>query len=294
MMLKSIKQLVFSCAGILVLLLPACKEEKKPFWSRHPSGFYYRLHAFRTDSNIYRQGHYALVTASFKTQSDSVFWDSFNNLNDRLFIKIDSSSADILHRYVSTSAEGDSASILMGPSDFFYGRFKNDNIPFFSSMDSVIRIDFRIKKIMNPEEFRKLERDLLKDERYRIATYFKTDKNLELARDPLGFFWLERPQPSVESAIEEGDFVKIAYEGAFLNGRFLEKSDQDFEFIYGTPDQLLKGLNYVIGKLKKDQTAKILLSSRLAFGESGSSNGMVPPYTPLTYKIKIIDVKKIK
>jgi FKBP-type peptidyl-prolyl cis-trans isomerase len=49
-----------------------------------------------------------------------------------------------------------------------------------------------------------------------------------------------------------------------------------------------------LASLKNGQTAEILLPSRLAFGEIGSSNGFVPPYTPLIYEVKIIDVKKIK
>jgi FKBP-type peptidyl-prolyl cis-trans isomerase len=67
----------------------------------------------------------------------------------------------------------------------------------------------------------------------------------------------------------------------------LEKSPANFEFTYGSPEQVLKGLNYVIGKLKFSQSVKIILPSRLAFGENGSSNGVVPPYTPLIYEVKV-------
>jgi FKBP-type peptidyl-prolyl cis-trans isomerase len=63
------------------------------------------------------------------------------------------------------------------------------------------------------------------------------------------------------------------------------------EFTYGTPDQLIKGLNIVIGTLKKGEFVKIIVPSRLAFGEKGSSNGSIQPYTPLVYNLKIIDIK---
>jgi FKBP-type peptidyl-prolyl cis-trans isomerase len=61
--------------------------------------------------------------------------------------------------------------------------------------------------------------------------------------------------------------------------------------VYGTPDQVLKGINYVIPRLKVGQSAKIILPSRLAFGEKGSSNGTVPPFTPLLYEITLNDIK---
>ena len=122
-----------------------------------------------------------------------------------------------------------------------------------------------------------------------IHKFYTTEAEANAAMDPLGFYWVERPEAGKGSQIQPGNGVSIAYEGCFLNGRFLEKSGKDFELIYGTPDQLLKGLNYVIRSLKLGQNAKIILPSRLAFGENGSSNGIVPPFTPLLYKIKITD-----
>lgn len=91
--------------------------------------------------------------------------------------------------------------------------------------------------------------------------------------------------------LKPGDLIAIAYQGEYLTGRFLEKSPEKFEFTVGTPDQLLKGLNYVITRLKLGENAKIILPSRLAFGENGSSNGMVPPYTPLVYELEILEHK---
>ncbi|MGZ3885263.1 MAG: FKBP-type peptidyl-prolyl cis-trans isomerase [Bacteroidia bacterium] len=43
--------------------------------------------------------------------------------------------------------------------------------------------------------------------------------------------------------------------------------------------------------MKKGDFVKIILSSWLAFGETGSSNGTIPPFTPLLYEIKLIEVK---
>jgi FKBP-type peptidyl-prolyl cis-trans isomerase len=88
-----------------------------------------------------------------------------------------------------------------------------------------------------------------------------------------------------------GKRVKISYSGMFLDGKPIDDSEQIIEYVYGTPDQLIKGLNIVIGSLKKGETSKIIVPSRLAFGESGSSNGSIPPYTPLVYNLKIIDIK---
>jgi FKBP-type peptidyl-prolyl cis-trans isomerase len=67
----------------------------------------------------------------------------------------------------------------------------------------------------------------------------------------------------------------------------VDSSPQNFQINYGTPDQLIRGLNYAICKLKIGRFSKIILPSHLAFGENGSSNGSIPPFTPMLYKISV-------
>lgn len=283
----------FLAAGLL--LLAACRPNKgKAYSYRHP-GYYYRLLAFSSDSFTYRPNAMAQVAAVFKTQSDSVFWDSYNNLADRFYLRIDSAAPDnFIRHYISGASEHDSACLLVKPADFFRQQFGSDSIPFFSKNDSVVKVELKLKRVLSPSEFENLESNLRREEAAQIETFFGGPAQQERALDPSGFYWISRPAAAPGPVIEEGDQVLLSYSGYFLNGRLFEHSASHFDYIYGTPDQLLKGLNYVTGKLNLGQTAKILLPSRLAFGENGSSNGVVPPYTPLIYEMKIIDVKKIK
>ena len=284
---------VFIFISALVALVISCgKKEKKNGFSYHPSGYYYQLISFESDSTTYRPNKVAWVTASFKTQSDSIFWDSFNNLNDKFYLESDSSEAtDFFRSYVSKCSALDSACILIKTKDFFRQQFNTASIPFFSKNDSVVKINFKVKEVLEKTEFVKIQQDLVKKEEKQIQKYYGTRTEMQAAADPLGFYWVDRAGGEGNRLVQLGDNVTITYQGSFLNGRFLEKSGSDFEFIYGTPDQLLKGINYVIGRLKLGENAKIVLPSRLAFGEYGSSNGTVPPYTPLVYEIKLIDVK---
>ena len=198
---------------------------------------------------------------------------------------------NFLKNYISKCSALDSACILIKPSDFFRQQFKSGSVPFFSKNDSVVKINFKVKHVFSKEDFVKIQHDLHRKEDAQIEHYFGTVAEAEAACDPLGFYWVDRSGGSGSSTPKSGDLVTIAYRGEYLNGRFLEKSGADFEFIYGTPDQLLKGINYVISRLKLGENAKIILPSRLAFGENGSSNGTVPPCTPLVYEIQLIDLK---
>ena len=158
--------------------------------------------------------------------------------------------------------------------------FNSSKIPFFSRKDSVVKIDFKVRKIFSENEFINRSVNLLKEESDQIEAYYDSPRAFEMSRDSLGFYWLEKPKPSALPTIIYKNIVKLSYKGSFLNGRSFEKSPDNFEISYGTPDQLIKGLNYVIKTLKKGQNAKIILPSRLAFGENGSSNGTIAPYTP--------------
>jgi FKBP-type peptidyl-prolyl cis-trans isomerase len=179
----------------------------------------------------------------------------------------------------------------MNPKEFYLQHFNTDKIPFFSLNDSVVKIYFKLKQVLTLEEFNDRKINLASNESKQIESYFKTIQDYELSIDSLGFYWIEKPNSSNMPEVKQKSVVKLSYEGSFLNGRIFEKSPDNFELIYGIPDQIIKGLNYVIKKLKKGQNAKIILPSRLAFGENGSSNGIIAPYTPLIYKVNIIDIK---
>ena len=270
------------------------KQKVKDF-SYHPSGYYYRLISFDSDSSAYRPDKIAWVTASFKTQSDSVFWDSFNNLNDKFYLENDSSEKDnFLKNYISKCSASDSACVLIKPEDFYRQLFKTASIPFFSRNDTVVKVNFKVKRVLNKDEFVKIQHNLEKNEKAQIKRYFGTLVEMEAARDPLGFYWVDLTEGSGSEFPKAGDNISIRYKGSYLNGRFLEQSGSDFEFIYGTPDQVLKGINYVIGRLKLGGNAKIILPSRLAFGEKGSSNATVPPFTPLVYEIQLTKLQTNK
>ena len=92
---------------------------------------------------------------------------------------------------------------------------------------------------------------------------------------------------------KKGKKIKLFYKGYFLDGTLVDYTPNNwaFEFTYGQEGQLIEGLQLALRKLKKGEKAKIILPSQLAFGSEGSSNGTVPPYTPLVYQIEIQDVK---
>ncbi len=266
-----------------------CKNSpKKPTFSYNNLGYWHQLISFNTDSTSTIPNSIYWITASFKNQADSVFWDSYNNLNDNFFIEKDSAkSLNFLIQFASKLCEQDSCLLLIKTADFFKQQFNANQIPFFSKNDSIVKINLKVKRIYAKNEINNLQQNLAKQEAQQIENYFASPKDFELSKDSLGFYWLQKPAISALPKLKYGDVISLSYTGSFLNGRVIDVSPQNFKVSCGTPDQLLKGLNYVISKLKLGQNTKIILPSRLAFGEKGSSNLLIPPFTPLVYTLKI-------
>lgn len=274
---------------LFFLIFTFCKNSSsKKSFTFHKEGYWHQLISFNSDSISLIPNSVYWITASFKNQSDSVFWDSYNNLNDNFFIEKDSAkTSNYLIQFASKLSEADSCLLLIKTTDFFKQQFNSTQIPFFSEKDSVVKVNLKVKRVYAQNEFNKLQQNLAKKEAEQIESYFESAKDFELSKDSLGFYWLEKPLMNDLPKIKYGDQISLTYTGAYLNGRVIDISPKNFKITYGTPDQILKGLNYVISRLKLGQNAKFILPSRLAFGEKGSSNFVIPPFTPLVYTLKI-------
>lgn len=264
----------------LGLLVASCQAPRKEV-SYEPGAGHYRLLSFRSNSaELPKTGSKIHLQVSFATQRDSVFWDSFNNAGEFFEILADSTSNHPLVRMVSKGAEGDSIWLAAPINNFFKYQFGSEQPAVFCKNDTVVWIRYRISKIWQ---------DLLLDQHY--ATLEEREQEI-LARMPApytdehGIIWVEgEPLDSVSPA---GTRIHAAWKGTYLNGRPLE-TQPDFEWVVGTPDQILKGLAITLRKMKPGEHAKIILPSSLAFGPEGSSNGVVPPFTPLIYDIQVFE-----
>lgn len=234
-----------------------------------------------------------LLDVELKTQSDSVFFSSNHSTKNGLYVQLNKSIInENFNQYFFKMTEGDSASFLI-PPELFFKSFFDTLIPAFCKNDSLIKCNFKIKALLSTEAYNKLLTSETEDkelfELKMIDDFLKVNYPT-VQVDKFGIYMLEKKETQLQKP-ELGDRIIVQYQGFFIDGKPLDSSLQQIEFIYGTPDQFIKGLNIVIGALKKGEFSKIIVPSRLAFGEIGSSNQQVQPYTPLVYNIKLIDIK---
>ncbi|HQQ93493.1 MAG TPA: FKBP-type peptidyl-prolyl cis-trans isomerase [Bacteroidia bacterium] len=231
------------------------------------------------------------LNSSFSNQSDSVFWDNQNQAAARHIVLLQNTdSSGCLQSFLKICAQGDSMEVLLPVKEFYKDVFHSDRAPFFSAGDSVVKWRFRVKALYTTKSYSESLSDLRKAELEQIRSCFVSVTAFNTSLDSSGFYWLQRPASIKRHTLKPGDEIQLRYEGRFLNGRYLESSPEHFVYRYGEPDQVIKGLNNVIPYLQEGENVKIILPSPLAFGEQGSSNGLVPPYTPLQYNITLIQV----
>jgi FKBP-type peptidyl-prolyl cis-trans isomerase len=90
-------------------------------------------------------------------------------------------------------------------------------------------------------------------------------------------------------SIHTGDMLRMEYTSYLLDGTSLD-STTTLQFDFGRPGQLIGGLNYAVSQLREGEFARVFLPSFLAFGEQGSSTGIVPARTPMYFDVKILSV----
>ncbi|MFM7177315.1 MAG: FKBP-type peptidyl-prolyl cis-trans isomerase [Bacteroidota bacterium] len=89
---------------------------------------------------------------------------------------------------------------------------------------------------------------------------------------------------------EKGDTVVITYKGMLLNGYVFDSTaTKPFEFVVGvTP--VIQGWADCIPKLVKGDEAKFAFPSDLGYG--AIDQGDIPPYSPLYFEVRIVDIKR--
>jgi len=83
--------------------------------------------------------------------------------------------------------------------------------------------------------------------------------------------------------------VFVKYRGMFDSGKVFDKSGKKpFRFVFGT-GQVIRGWDLGIADMRVGGKRKLHIPAPLAYGKEGY--GSIPPNTPLTFEVELVDVK---
>jgi len=112
----------------------------------------------------------------------------------------------------------------------------------------------------------------------------------EHAYEKHGDCFIEFFKDTAGDSVKTGRDIKIDLDTYLMNGHALNDSPMSMQFRFGAPGQIIGGLQYGLSFLGEGDQARIYLPSKLAFGEGGNSNGLVPPHTPVYFDVHVTNV----
>jgi FKBP-type peptidyl-prolyl cis-trans isomerase len=283
---------------LLLLAFTACfKESKYKGYSQNVNGLFYKLQTIGDGKVKPQAGDYLQLVITYKTEKDSVFLET-NSVNETGKVILPFQHSSFIGSFeegLMTMNEGDSASFIVNADSLFQKFFKVP-VPLFLASDSVVKMEVKLHKILNKEQYaeelRKFcqvieDRDI--EEQRKLKSYLDTNKTrFSVLKN--GMYYIPIRQGS-GSCASTGDQLKINYKGYFLNGKQFESTydrGQPLEFTLGEQGQVIKGMEKAISLMNEGEKAKFIIPSQLAYGGTGSSTGIIPPYTTLIYEIELV------
>jgi len=291
--------------GVAVLGLSSCKQYEKG-----EGDMMYKIHEDKSGETI-KDGDFVAFNATEKTEGDSVLYSSYDYDRPSLLVKEPSLFKGDLFAALAMLSEGDSATFKINidsmvtkmgrpkPADttskYLVYTIKVDKvIPKGKLTDSVFRSQI--------DTYLKAEMDKAKSgEAAKFNAYVgKEDKKPNVTTSGLNYIVTTQGNGPKASA---GDTVLVNYTGRFLTGKVFDTSVLDVAKKEGTfnaqrPYEPLKmpvGMNGSIPGFEEGlmlfpagTKAKLILPSKLAYGEQGSQG--IAPYTPLVFEIEIVKI----
>lgn len=193
--------------------------------------------------------------------------------------------------------QGDSATVLMPSGKLPWQDFGAAAPP--SEADTGwVQMELSMREIRTPEQSRELIRAALMarteaDQERIIGEYFARD-TLPW-KESMGVWYRLDSLAERGPRIQSGDLVTFTYTATFLdNGRVFDEqtlADGGLTFRLGDPGQVIKGLEVAAHLLPASGgSGTFVIPAELAFGARGSSSGIVPPWTPVMYRVTAVVV----
>ena len=279
--------------AILTIVCFSChRNSKYPEFTELGNGTWYRLHKIGENSVKPHPGDYITVNLAYTTMNDSTFFRGTRKL--QLDTPAYEGSVDACFALM---AEGDSATLILRAKDFFSKTLKT-SVPEFIPSDGSVKINTGLKSIQTREDYEREKEAFLTwiedfgDYEKVVLKQFISSEKPGIRPLPSGIYYVNL-RPGKGKKVELGDTLTINYEGRFLNGKFFDstvKRHQPFQFVYGTEWQVIKGLEEAIGMMHEGERSLFILPSEVGFGNTGSSTGVIPPFTSLIFEVEILKV----
>jgi len=280
---------------LITLLLSACGNHSKKFpgFSVTKTNIHYKLITIGESHIKAEPSNYVSVVVSYRTPSDSLFFHGI-----RTFQLTEPQFAGSIDECFTMLSKGDSATFYISANDFFTKTIET-NLPKFFSENDFLRVDIRMLDVITEKQYELDKEAFLHwiedfgDYEKIILKQYLEEQTVNFEPTASGLYYIPVKQGS-GAQIQQGDTITVHYEGRFFNGKFFDSTrmrNEPFQFVYGQKWQVIPGLEEAIGMMYPQEKSLFIIPSHLAFGQGGSSTGIVPAFTPVVFEVEIVEVK---
>ncbi|MCK6649546.1 MAG: FKBP-type peptidyl-prolyl cis-trans isomerase [Bacteroidia bacterium] len=287
---------------LLLLGFSSCfRDSDFEGYTKTDTGLHYKLLMIGEGKRKPTFGELLQLNITYKTMADSIFLDSYSiNETGMVILPFNHSSfKGSFEEGLLNMCEGDSVSFIVEAKPLFKEFFKAE-LPYFLKEGDKVKMEVKLNRILDQKQY---EQEIVRYKELLEDRDIEEQRILQVYLDTIpGTFtplengmYFQPVQQGVGDLIERGDGVRVHFKGSFLNGRTFESTyerNQPMEFTFGEQGQVIKGLEAAISLLNEGAQAKFIIPSHLAYGENGSSTGVIPPYTTLVYEIELLKLTK--
>ena len=278
--------------GFAMFLL-GCRDPH-PGFSEMGEGIYFKYHRFgegRTfadtyygefsvKSGLYRENNYTYDLEFGLEARDSSGWSNQRILNQR----------------VGGFKQGDSATFLLPFKSIKGGVFDEFSIDDTPIADTVLmEINIYVDRVLDSLAYHQWMIDMIKagqrEEEQHLREILKERGILDDLEQEEGIYF--QMEDMEGPFLKIGDEVAMALNGYFMNDELFDSAQDSATYIYftiGKPDQVVPGIEQLLSRCHLGQEVRVYCPSYKAFGRRGSSDGHVPPFTPVYFDFKIVKV----
>lgn len=191
---------------------------------------------------------------------------------------------------LSRMSKGAKARIIV-PSNLAFGKEGRPGFirPYEPLLYDVEVINIQTKAEIEKEKLAAIEAKKVA-EASKISDYVKA-KGISAQPMANGLYVVETKKGN-GPAVVSGKKVLVHYSGFLLNGTKFDSSldrGQPFEFVVGKGN-VIKGWDEGIKLLRVGSKAKLIIPSKLAYGDAGSGE-KIPPFSPLVFDIEVLGIE---
>ena len=302
-------QIAILFVALLAVIITSCGKSKYPGFKETKNGLYYKFIVENKDAKKPSLGDILVAELTVKTAADSTLFTNAGN-PQKLFRLDTSYYKGDLNEGLALMGIGDSATFIISADSLkkvmqLPPSIKAGDVLYYTIKlhEIVLKADAEKEKNKMMAEQQKMMEEAKANEPKEMEKYL-SDNKIKVKPTESGLYYIEIKKGNGAKA-EKGKKVKVNYTGKLTNGTVFDTSLESeakksntfnekrpyepIEFTLGN-GEVIPGWDEGIGLMKVGGKAKLVIPSKIAYGEKGAG-GVIRPFSTLVFEVELLGVK---